>query len=477
MFLAHAVWLAAASLIVVGVVRFFTVRRFYRGLPGPPHSLLLGHLKIIGEYMRRMPPGSHVQAAITQIQQDYNLPDIFYLDLWPIGPRFVVCSGADAAATVSTFPQSTLVLDVLGPTIGTTFIEVTNGPLWKNLHRVFAPSLTPASVKGYHDGIVDEAAALHARLHARLQDSDVVDLNYELGKFTFGVVCNVVGITVKHGAYDWVRRATRRMGVFLTSNNPITQWVASRDVKRYLKSAAAGMEVLPRGGLPENVLFENAIGFIIAGTGSTADILSYAFMLLGSHPDALQKVRDEHDRVLDLRNGHKELKYTTAVIQETLRLFPVGMVVRAPQDATIQHRGKTYNVENQQIMVPSHTLHYNAEYFDEPAKFKPERFLGEIPRNAYRPFERGLRSCLGQNLAMEEMRMALVMLARSFDFELQEPVLKQRFSHTELDTKIGVHAFQGPGFTAGPHGPVMMKVTKNVPWTGCEEISGRSREK
>ncbi|KAB5513517.1 cytochrome P450 [Coniochaeta sp. 2T2.1] len=459
MFFAHAVCLAAASLVVAGVVRLFTVRRFYRGLPGPPHSLLLGHLKIIGEYMQRLPPGSHVQAAITQIQQDYNLPDIFYLDLWPFGPRFVVCSGADAAAittTVSTFPQSKLVFDVLGPTIGTTFIEVTNGSLWKDLHRVFAPSLTPLSVKGYHDGIVDEAAALHGRL----QDVDVVDLNYELGKFTFAVVCNVLSVTVKHGAYDLVRHATRRMGDCLGSNNPITQWFASRDVKRCLKSAAAGMEVLPRGGLPESVLVENAIGFIIAGSGTTADILSYAFMLLGSHPDALKRMRDEHDRVLDLRPGLKELKYTTAVIQETMRLFPVGMVVRSPPDATIQHRGKTYNVENQEIMVPSHTLHYNPEYFDEPGKFKPERFLGEFPRNAYRPFERGLRSCLGQNLAMEEMRIALFTLVRSFDFELQEPVMKQRFGHTELDTKIGVHAFQSPGFTAGPHGPVMMRVTR-----------------
>lgn len=71
----------------------------------------------------------------------------------------------------------------------------------------------------------------------------------------------------------------------------------------------------------------------------------YAFMLLSVFPQKLRKVREEHDRVFDKDHGKtfemleqdvsrlKDLEYTAAVINETLRLFPIGMVVRqAPED-------------------------------------------------------------------------------------------------------------------------------------------------
>lgn len=65
-------------------------------------------------------------------------------------------------------------------------------------------------------------------------------------------------------------------------------------------------------------------------------------MLLSAFPEALQKVREEHDRVFgktfdDTLQALSEdpslindLPYTTAVIQETLRMFPIGMIVRNP---------------------------------------------------------------------------------------------------------------------------------------------------
>jgi cytochrome P450 len=108
-------------------------------------------------------------------------------------------------------------------------------------------------------------------------------------------------------------------------------------------------------------------------------------------------------------------------------------------------------------------MHYDPEVFDDPKEFRPERFLTPdptFPRSAYRPFERGLRSCMGQTLAMDEMKIALLMLARWFDFELRDhnPVTEPRVGHTNLDTILGDHAFQNSRFTAGPNGDVIMKV-------------------
>lgn len=223
---------------------------------------------------------------------------------------------------------------------------------------------------------------------------------------------------------------------------------------------------------------------LAAGFGTTTDTFSYIIMLLSIFPTALKTLREEHNRVFPsdvegtlqaLRSDPsltKNLRYTTAVIQETLRLFPIGIVIRAPPPGmtSFELHGKTYPVKpNHYFGIMTYAMHYDPEIFPSPSQFQPERFLDfsdsdkettSFPRNAYRPFERGLRSCMGQSLAMEEMRIALVMLARHFDFELvgHNPVEVPRLPHTDLDTKLGDHAFQKTRFSAGPNGEVRMRV-------------------
>jgi len=217
---------------------------------------------------------------------------------------------------------------------------------------------------------------------------------------------------------------------------------------------------------------------LVAGYGTTTDTSSYILMLLSVFPSVLATLRAEHARVFPpsfadtlslLRTNPsitKDLPYTTAVIQEALRLFPIGMVIRVPPPGMTSFtlNGRTYPVKPTHLFgIMCYASHYDPAIFDSPSEFRPERFLEEdpsFPRNAYRPFERGLRSCIGQNLAMDEMRIALVTLAREFEFELRghNPVEVQRLGHTDLDTKLGDHAWQRSRFSAGPNGEVKMRV-------------------
>ncbi len=166
--------------------------------PGPPSSLLFGHAKLIGEYMSRLPPSSYIQSALTQIKQDHSLPDVFYLDLWPFGPEFVVCTGPDAAAiptTVNSLTQASVVTDYFADNVGVGFIEAATGSLWKELHQLIAPGLTPVATKSYHGVLVEEARILRDRLEKFARsgsDGQVIVLDDELGKFPFDVTCRIM---------------------------------------------------------------------------------------------------------------------------------------------------------------------------------------------------------------------------------------------------------------------------------------------
>jgi cytochrome P450 len=132
----------------------------------------------------------------------------------------------------------------------------------------------------------------------------------------------------------------------------------------------------------------------------------------------------------------------------------------------LEYKGKNYPVLKDHLLgIMTPTMHYDPEIFDDPKRFWPDRFLDisrPVPHNAYRPFERGVRACIGKVLAMDEMKISLVMMARFFDFELvqHQPAKESLFTHMDMDKRLGKHAFQVHAFTAMPAGPVEMRVRR-----------------
>src|SRR5690349_114992 len=95
-------WAAMAAATVVAALAYFTFRmlqerRFYRNVPKPPHHWFWGHLKLMGETMASLPTDVHYQSAVTTIAHKYNMPGVFYLDLWPAGCGQVVVVDPDVA--------------------------------------------------------------------------------------------------------------------------------------------------------------------------------------------------------------------------------------------------------------------------------------------------------------------------------------------------------------------------------------------
>jgi len=202
--------------------------------------------------------------------------------------------------------------------------------------------------------------------------------------------------------------------------------------------------------------------FLFVGYDSMSSTICYAVHLLSSKPSTLEKIRREHDAAFGpdlaslpdtlLANPHllNSLPYTTAVIKETLRLFAPGAGVRSglPGSEIIGEDGTRYPITGTMVYVVHMATHRAPEYWHEPDSFIPERWLVEpghklYPmKNAWRPFEWGPRACIGQNLAMTELRITLAVLCRQYDIKPAYEEWDSLHPAKGLNTYRGERAYQ-----------------------------------
>lgn len=130
----------------------------------------------------------------------------------------------------------------------------------------------------------------------------------------------------------------------------------------------------------------------------------------------------EHGRrILEKPSVLNAMPYTTATIKETIRLWsPIGSTRLGEKGFCIKHNGELFSTEGCMVYIASPCLHHDATLYPDPAEFRPERFMPDalslIVKHSYRPFEMGPRNCLGQELAMVELKVLLVQLTGAFEF-------------------------------------------------------------
>jgi cytochrome P450 len=199
---------------------------------------------------------------------------------------------------------------------------------------------------------------------------------------------------------------------------------------------------------------------------------------LSVRPEVVRKLREEHDTVFAkgidatyemLRSEPyklNQLDYTTNVIKEVLRFYTVGNTARAahPTDKFLTYAGVDYPIEGK-LMSPVHfCMHLNEDLFPNAKQFDPDRFeRADFPRHAWRPFERGPRACLGQPLAMDELKLMLLLTVRDFDFTCADlkPNKIPRVEWFDWDLTFGDRAFQEFVFESRPRDGVPMTVKKS----------------
>ena len=86
-------------------------------------------------------------------------------------------------------------------------------------------------------------------------------------------------------------------------------------------------------------------------------------------------------------------------------------------------------------------IHHHADFWEAPDAFVPERFeQGERHRFAYLPFIAGPRQCIGNEFAMMEMALALVMSLQRYEITVLNDPPTQPLLTTVLKPRHGVRA-------------------------------------
>ncbi|KAK6139356.1 hypothetical protein DH2020_026902 [Rehmannia glutinosa] len=194
------------------------------------------------------------------------------------------------------------------------------------------------------------------------------------------------------------------------------------------------------------------LNFVIAGRDTTATTLAWAIYMIMSHEDVADKLYSElkdfeEDRAVEegvsLVNDQEsfdqramqfagllsydslgKLYYLHAVITETLRLYPA-----VPQDPKgileddVLPDGTKVKAGGMVTYVPYSMGRMEYNWGPDAASFKPERWLKDgIFQNAspfkFTAFQAGPRICLGKDSAYLQMKMALAILCRFYEFKL-----------------------------------------------------------
>lgn len=243
------------------------------------------------------------------------------------------------------------------------------------------------------------------------------------------------------GAISHVIRERHRDG---TKRHDFVDLCVALQKNGTLRDHATNFELEPT----DELLAAQAFFYFIAGVEPCATAIFNTMLELGRNPDIVQRVHAEIDANFN-KLGDKltydsvmEMEYLEKVINESLRLYPpAGFTVRrCVKDATLPV-GNIRIEKGTHIFLPLYEIQRDSKYFPDPEVFNPERFDGNITNNAYMPFSKGNRLCIGARFARLQVKTGLAYILRHYTPEttVLGPKIKykkQPFQVTPVNVEI-----------------------------------------
>uniref|UniRef100_A0A8B9PKI3 CP4B1 protein n=1 Tax=Apteryx owenii TaxID=8824 RepID=A0A8B9PKI3_APTOW len=199
-------------------------------------------------------------------------------------------------------------------------------------------------------------------------------------------------------------------------------------------------------GLSDEDLRAEVDTFMFGGHDTTASGISWLFYCMSLHPEHQQRCREEIQEILGERDTIEwedlgKMTYTTMCIKESLRLFPpVPAVSRQLAKPITFSDGRSLPAG---LFMNIFAIHRNRDVWEDPEIYDPMRFSPENSAqrhsHAFLPFSAGSRNCIGQQFAMNEMKVALALTLLHFELAPDPSRPPIPISQIVLKSSNGIH--------------------------------------
>ncbi|QOZ22448.1 cytochrome P450 [Bradyrhizobium sp. CCBAU 51753] len=349
---------------------------------------------------------------------------------------------------------------VLRPILGEGLL-IAEGRAWKHQRRTLAPAFTPRAVTSlvpYMVAAVDETIAkLKAATDGPVDLREVMQrMTLEIaGRTMFSFGMDRHGAALRDFVMEYADKFARphMLDLLLPLGWPSPQdFRRARFRKRWTAFVGELMAERRAVGKNDNApprdlfdlmgaardpetgqaftdaqLGDEVATMILAGHETTATALFWALYLLALDPAPQEQLAAEvRGAAAAGAPDIERLKFTRAVVEETMRLYPPAFLIARAAGGPDTIAGLPVK-KGDLILIAPWLLHRHEKLWRDPNAFVPARFMTETPpdRFAYLPFGVGARVCIGAHFAQVEATLALAKIIGAFRVALadKEPVI------------------------------------------------------
>nr|AIA82921.1 CYP450-17 [Gentiana rigescens] len=445
-----------------------------QGITGPRQKLLLGNAlemkkakdKTANITADGVPVIHNCGSAIFPVFDEWikQYGEVFLLALGNI--QIVLVDQSDMVREITTctslnLGKPTYQAKQMGSLLGHGILT-SNGSYWAHQRKVIAPELYMEKVKGMVN-LVQESTLTLVNLWKSIIEANngVADINIDkhIRSFSGDVISKACfgssyskgeEIFLKLRALQETASKTSMTGKipgmrYLPNKTNMKKWALEKEIKTLiLKVVKERTEVGYEKDLLQMILegakssdlkpdeidrfiVDNCKNIYLAGYETTAVSAVWCLMLMAANPEWQERIRAE---VLEICNGQipdydmiRKMKQLTMAISESLRLYPPASVVSREAFKDMKF-GDIKVPKGVNIWTLVTALHTDPENWGRDSyEYNPERFANGITGackqpHLYMPFGVGPRVCLGQNLALVELKILVSLILSNFSFSL-----------------------------------------------------------
>lgn len=305
---------------------------------------------------------------------------------------------------------------------------------WRPRRRMLQPAFHREMVALTEGHVIAGLAQLDKQWQIATEaGTAIVDMDEAMMTLALEITCNALfGLDVSGEATELTSATlTALHGVVARAQNPLAlpiaiptpnNWRMSRAIHRLDEAVSEIIQAREQDRLPSDSPIRDMLDvlldpdleipltskqirdeiatFIVAGHETVASALTWAWDLLVRNPSELERLREEPDRA-------------QLIFDESLRLYPPAWVITRRISADLEVEGIEIPAKSLVIVSPW-VIHRNAEVWDDPLAFRPERFKNGVPQLGYLPFGAGPRLCIGREMARLEGAMILRHIATNW---------------------------------------------------------------